>query len=335
MRELTAAITGLGLVSPLGIGYDQFAESSAHGVSGIDVWSGGGEQAVLAAEVTGFRVADYLVAEKTYLDRCSELALAAAKLCLDHAGLSQMPAAPARSGVVLGTQYGPLASMANYAQRVRQRGVRFATPLLFSHAFANTPASLVSIDFHLQGYHATVTSGPESGWAALHTALVALAAGHADALLAGGCEALCAERMAALGDDLVVTDDPDSYDPWTTPGTVPGEGAALLLLEPVAHAQARGATIHAVLSTRPDAGTRLLAAPDGRGGVTDCLPTGLWGDAAGAQGALACALAVVALQHGLVPPVRGGDDDLDTRREPLPTAATRIALGSGLSVASA
>lgn len=316
------AITGVGVVSPVGIGYDEFSESLVHGVSGLDAWSGS-DDPIWVGELAEFSVNDYLIAEKTYLDRCSELALAATKLCLDHAGLESMPAESERSGLVLGTMFGCAGTMAGYTNRVRQRGTRFATPLLFSHAFVNTPASLVSIDFRLKGYHATVTSGARSGSLALQTALVALNAGHSDAILAGGAEALTPELVAAYRDRMPDLADPDDYDPWAGDGLLLGEGAALLLLETASTAAARGADVLAWLSLAAGSHPTALWLSEANGEQATpaagpaTATAGLWGDALGAADALAAAAGVSALHTGTVPPVLAGTLELPARREPV------------------
>jgi 3-oxoacyl-[acyl-carrier-protein] synthase II len=303
MERRRAAITGLGLVSPLGVGYEVFAESVVNGVSGLGPWSGS-EEPVLVGEVLDFKAADYFVADKTYLDRCSELALAAAKLALDHAGLSAMPAAEERSGVVLGS-YGCVDTALRYRERVAARGIRFATPLIFTHALANTPASLISIDFHLKGYHATVCGGDGSGGAALHTALVGLFAGHADALLAGA-----AASLPPAPSRFWATDDPDAYDPTAVEDFphAAGEGACLFLLETEESARARDAVVHGWLSWDEPPG-EVWHVGSGRHGLpagameTSCVPHALYGDGA-ARGALDVAAALAGLSAGVMPPVR-------------------------------
>ncbi|MCC7494747.1 MAG: hypothetical protein IT204_20490 [Fimbriimonadaceae bacterium] len=312
------AITGVGVVSAIGCGFEAFAEAVTQGVSGLGPWSH--EPTLLAAELVGWQVNDYLVAEKTYLDRCSELALAAAKLCLDDAGLDALPCPEERAGVVLGTRYGCGTTAAGYAARVRQRGVKFATPVLFTHAFANTPASLLAIDFHLRGHHATVTAGAASGSLALHAALVALACGHADALLAGGAEALSPELLAAHRAEYDPTDDPDEHDPFATAGLLLGEGAGLLLLEPLARATARGARIRGLLDLAPRPADLILCDANGTAprphDALCAAPKGLYGECWGASGALAAATALAALATRTVPPVRGGEGSRESRGEP-------------------
>ncbi|HAZ63968.1 MAG TPA: hypothetical protein DCZ72_10220, partial [Armatimonadetes bacterium] len=221
------AITGLGVVSALGLGYEPFAENLAAGVSGLAPWSGSEAEPLLVGEVEPYDLRDYLVAEKGYLDRTSELALIAAQLCLRHAGLEALPAARERRGLVVGTQFGCMATATHYCQRVRKRGPRFATPLVFSQSFLNTPASLLSIDYDLAGYHTTLTSGPESGRQAFELGVLALALGQADAVLAGGVDALSAELIAGYDAPLATGDDPEAYVPGAAGGTALGEGAAL------------------------------------------------------------------------------------------------------------
>ncbi|NUQ02157.1 MAG: hypothetical protein HUU35_20100, partial [Armatimonadetes bacterium] len=277
------AITGIGVVSSIGLGYHEFAAAVTQGVTGLGPWSV--DESILAAEILEWDVRPYLVAEKTYLDRCSEFALAAAKLCSDDAGLTALPVSEERAGLALGTAFGCLGTMESYRERVLKRGVRSATPVLFSHAFVNTPASLVAIDFRLRGYHATLTSGAGSGEAALAAAITALACGHSDLVFAGGVEALTPELVAVFG-NAGLGDDPDAWDPYGEGGVALGEGAAMLLLEPLERALSRGAAIRAVVSLTDEPGQEDLwvSGANGGGRLADpraslgSAPKGLYGE---------------------------------------------------------
>lgn len=314
MNRDAVAITGIGVLSSVGLEYDSFAESVTNGVIGFE--PAGDQDMLWTAELPDFQVADYLVAEKTYLDRCSELALAATKLCLDQAGLAALPVEPERRGLVLGTQYGCLDTMSRFTERVRKRGPRFATPVMFSHGFLNTPISLVAIDFDIKGYHVPIVSGAGSGNQALLTALVGLWCGHADAVIAGGVEAMCPLLRDAVREGSWTGDDPDLYDPLDPARRIHGEGAAFFLLERLPDATARGAEIHGLLTTGTGPGPTVATGPTA--GLDSC-PAGLYGDCFGASGALAVAAALAGLQHQTVVPVAGGDHPLADRREPRPS----------------
>ncbi len=178
-------------------------------------------------------VEDYLESEKTYLDRCSEFALAAVHLALEDAQIDREALEHTRFGLCLGTAYGCLDSLMNMTERVQKKGARFASPLIFTHAFANSPTSLAAIEFRIQGPTATFCVGDVSAAAALQYAFDVLRHGRADLILAGGVDVLSASLLAGIE---------------LAPGLVPGEGACLLALERAEVAEARGATILAELA---------------------------------------------------------------------------------------
>lgn len=145
--------------------------------------------------IPSFDLKNYPVSKKTYLDRCSALALAGAALALQDAGISHPPADPARFGITLGTHWGCMDTMKSFWDNLSQKGAHLANPLLFSHSYFNSPISLCAIEFGLQGYHTTVCAGANSGLEAIRLAHDAIAAGHADSMLCGGVDALTAARI--------------------------------------------------------------------------------------------------------------------------------------------
>ena len=155
-----------------------------------------------ARRIENFKIEDYPLAPKTYLDRASALALAGGALALRDAGVS-WPVENADSfGLTLGTHLGCLETMKGFWEDAVAKGVRLAKPLLFSHSYVNSPISLCAIEFGLKGYHATFCAGHNSGLEAVRAAFDAIRLGHAQAILCGGVEALTPARQVCEPGDL-------------------------------------------------------------------------------------------------------------------------------------
>ncbi len=222
------AVTGVGVISGLGAGRELLVQALREGLEPEDD----------LLDVT-LDLEQYRETPKTYMDRCSDLALAACWLAVRDADLGwKGPEHPGfdceRIGVSLGTAYGPLDSMLNMTGRVQQKGLRFGSPMIFTHAFVNTPSALIAIEYELQGPNMTHVLGDASAAAALAYALTMMRAGRADLMLAGGVEALARPLVAAVDESGFAG--------------VLGEGAAILVLETEEHASVRGARPLAELS---------------------------------------------------------------------------------------
>jgi 3-oxoacyl-[acyl-carrier-protein] synthase II len=218
--EVRIAITGIGAVSGLGAGVEPLVEALRAGREPADD--------LLEAD---YAPEEFRESPKTYMDPCSDHALAACWLAVRSAGLGWKGAEHPgfdgeRMGASIGTAFGTLESMLNMTGRVQQRGLRFGSPMIFTHAFINTPAALIAIEYELQGPNMTHSLGDSSGAAAIAYAMTMMRAGRADLMLVGGCE--------ALSDPLVAAMDEQGFE------GVLGAGAAILVLETQAHAAARG-----------------------------------------------------------------------------------------------
>jgi len=247
-----------------------------------------------------FRVEDYLESEKTYLDRCSEFTLAACYLAVRDAQLDWPNLNHPRVGLCLGTAFGCLDSMLNNTTRVRTKGSRLASPVVFMHSFANTPASLAAIEYHIQGSVPTFCDGDISAGAALHYAWQALRYGQADVILAGGVDVVSNALVAALGNGPNID-------------RALAEGACLLVLERQASAEQRAAPVLAevvscAVAGGADTGAARQQAITQAGQIaeldeTPCIfePPAVYGHTFGASLALDVAAAIGTWEAGQAP----------------------------------
>jgi len=209
--------------------------------------------------IEGFALEKYLDSQKTYLDRCSALALAGSALALRDAGV-EWPVTEERFGITLGTHLGCLDTMKTFWDKATEKGVRLANALLFSHSYFNSPISLCAIEFGLKGYHTTFCAGHNSGLEAVRAAYDAIRLGHANAMLCGGVEAVTPAREICEPAEAGL-----------------GEAAVFFVLESRQHADERGAAVAAEMDDTTLATTAEAQA--------DVLRE--YGDTGGAQSALA------------------------------------------------
>lgn len=246
-------ITGLGIVSPIGIGRDACWTSLREGRSGIGpitIFDPSRRHSKLAAEVKSFQPETILGPKGLrLLDRTTRLALCAAHEALHQSGLDRDEARRRDAGVVLGSAMGGVASLAEFTTITFRSGPRATNPALFPNAVANGPASQISIRFGIMGLNSTTSTGFASSLDALDTAALYIAQGHAGAILAGGVEEICEWTHTALDEGGLLARATERDQEDCRPlgarrnGTVLGEGAAIIVLESLDHARARGAPI--------------------------------------------------------------------------------------------
>jgi 3-oxoacyl-[acyl-carrier-protein] synthase II len=257
LNHKRVVITGLGVITPIGLNVQEFWQGLAKGQNGIGAISSfdpGKYPVKLAAEVKGFNPEDYLDLKRIdRTARVTQFALASAKMAIESAKLDIKHEKPERIGTVIATSGAPTL-LIDQADALKNRGHNRIDPLLASKVGANMVGVQVGLEFGLRGPNSTVNSACASGNDALGLALNHIRMGHADVMIAGGADASIAPiTIAATGIVGALT---KSADPVTAccpfdlnrSGFVFGEGSGIMVLESYEHAVDRGATILAELA---------------------------------------------------------------------------------------
>ena len=270
-------ITGMGAVSPVGIGVDAFWDACLAGRSGIDrvhAFDPVDLSCQIAGEVLDFEPTDYMDRKAARrMARFSQFAVAGAAQAFQDAQLDLGKEDRTRVGVVLGNGIGGLPQIQEGILKMRERGAMRLDPLLIPRVLPNMAASNITMQFGLLGYSGTVVTACAAGTQAIGEAAELIRRRAADVVVTGGSEAAMVEVMlGAFAVMRALTSRNDEPQRASRPfdadrdGFVPAEGAGLLLLESEAHAQARGARIRAeVAGFGASADAYHLVAPDGSG----------------------------------------------------------------------
>lgn len=253
MSERRVAITGVGLVTPLGDDPDAVHAALCAGTSGLTAASAGGAP---VGEIRDFTAERYL-GEGTNvrpLDRSGRLLAAAAARALADCGLSTEERQRTPVGLVAGTLFGGLRTISEFDRRQLEAGPNYVKPLDFANSVINAAAGQAAIWHRLAGVNTTIAGGPTAGLQAILYAADLVRAGRADAILAGGFEELSPEGQLSFSRaGLLCSPNGDGSAALPRPldaerhGFALGEGAALLMLEDEERARARGARILALV----------------------------------------------------------------------------------------
>ncbi|NLL19908.1 MAG: beta-ketoacyl-ACP synthase II [Clostridia bacterium] len=270
-------VTGIGVLSPVGIGIEAFWQSLINGKSGLGpVTQFDASQLAtrIAGEVKDFDPLQYLdKKEARRMDRYTQFALSAAKMAVEDAALDLDKLDRLRVGVVLGTGIGGTKTFEDQHQVLLERGPNRVSPFFVPMMIANIAAGQISIMLDAHGPNYTVVSACASATNAIGEAFKVIQRGDADVVITGGTEAavtatsmagFCAMKaMSTRNDDPQGASRPFDKD---RDGFVLSEGAGILVLESLEHAQARGAKIYGEMAgygCTADAYHITAPAPDG------------------------------------------------------------------------
>ncbi|MCK4338928.1 MAG: beta-ketoacyl-ACP synthase II [Candidatus Cloacimonetes bacterium] len=255
MKEHRVVITGLGAVTPIGVGVKNFWEGLKAGRSGIsqvthfDVTD---FRSKLAAEVKDFQ-AEKWIDEKSVkrMDRFTHFGIAASAMAIEDAGLESFSFDRTRAGVIIGSGIGGSQTIEEGYSRLHEKGPKSLNPFFVSKLLVNMAACMVSIKYGLKGHLSAPSVACSTGSNAIGDAFRILQRGDAIIMLAGSSEAcitplsygcFCATR--SMSQNSCAENASRPFDK-NRDGFVMGEGAGIVVLESLKHAIKRGARIYA------------------------------------------------------------------------------------------
>ena len=259
MQKKRIVVTGIGVVSPVGVGKTNYWSSLVSGISGvgrITHFDPTGFDVQIAAEVKGFDVTNWIERkESRRMDRFVHFGVAAALDAIEDAGLKITPANAERVGVLVGSGIGGLQTLEDQVKVLIQNGPSKISPFLIPMMIADMASGHISIITGAKGPNSTVVTACATGAHALGDSLEIIRRGAADVMICGGTEAAVTQvGVAGFGNMKAMTskynDNPTKASrPFEAgrDGFVIGEGAGVVVLESLEHAEARGAHIYCEL----------------------------------------------------------------------------------------
>ncbi len=242
-------ITGLGMVTPLGIGKEEFRRRVFTGdcaISPIQSFDTSAFPSHLGAEVSGFQPRDFIsVKNIRRMDKTSLMTSAAARLALEDAGLTINHDNRDRIGILLGTSFGATDVTVQFAGTLFKEGPAFVNPILVPNTVMNAPAGHASIELGFRGVNTTVTHFAVSAETAIAYAVSEISRGAADFMLAGGVDILSKFYYEALTRFHTLSPSDGKVEacrPFdrNRNGLVAGEGCGIVCIESLESAIKRG-----------------------------------------------------------------------------------------------
>lgn len=248
-------VTGMGAVTPIGIGVENFwngIKNNQVGIQIIDRFDPTEFKAKVAAQVNDFNPKDYMDPKSAKrMDKFCQYAVAAAKEAVEDANLCMENEDPYLVGVSIGSGVGSLEQAEVNAIKLKEKGPSRINPLLVPELITNMAAGNVSIAIGAKGKSINVVTACATGSHSIGEAFRSVQCGDADVMIAGGTES-CITPLG-VGGFAALTALSTSEDPMCASrpfdkdrdGFVMGEGAGVVILETLEHAQARNAKIYA------------------------------------------------------------------------------------------
>ena len=271
-------ITGLGAISPIGNNVNENwkgIENKVCGIDSISLFDASDYKTKFAAEVKNFNPLDHFeVKQARHLDRSSQFAIIAAREAFKDSGITEENTDFERCGIYISSGIGGLNTIQDQCEVNCIKGHNRVSPMFIPMSIANMPAGNVAIDLGLKGESMSIVTACASSTHAIGEAYKTIKYGTEDIVFAGGTEAsICRAGIAGFENMKALTNATEKerasipFDKERS-GFVMGEGAAVLVLEELEHAQKRGAKIYAEVvgfGATSDAYHITSPAPDGEG----------------------------------------------------------------------
>jgi len=242
-------VTGIGMVTPLGIGKEEFGRKLFAGDCAIDTiktFDTSSFPSHLGAEVTNFTPRDFIsVKNLRRMDKIALMTAASARLALEDAGMKITDENRDRVGIILGTAFGATDVTVQFAGTLLTEGPAFVNPILVPNTVMNAPAGHTSIELGFRGVNTTVTHFAVSAETAIAYAAAEIRRGTADFILTGGVDILSKfyyEAQTKFHGLSPQNGGPEACRPFDLDrnGAVAGEGCGIICLESMQSAMARG-----------------------------------------------------------------------------------------------
>jgi len=270
-------ITGLGAVTPIGIGKDEFWQALLAGKSGVGKitrFDASDYTTQIAGEVKDFDPAKYIdKKEAKRMDRCTQFAVAASKMAFEDSGIDLENEDRERIGTMIGTGIGGMDTLHDQFKNLFDKGPSRVSPFFVPMMIGNMVAGQTSITLGLQGPCSCVVTACATGTNAIGDAFKLIQRGDADVMVAGGTEAAISPiAVAGFCSMKALSTRNDEPERASRPfdkdrnGFVMGEGAGVVILESLEHATHRGAEIYAeVIGYGSNADAYHITAPAPKG----------------------------------------------------------------------
>jgi 3-oxoacyl-[acyl-carrier-protein] synthase II len=281
-------ITGVGAITPLGVGGEKSWQSLCQGKSGVGVITGfnaSGFRTRIAGEVNGFNPLDFIDRKLVRRgDRFIHFALAATRMALEDSGLTINADNSERIGVSVGTAMGGIESLEKNHQLLLEGARQQISPFFIPSFLCNMATGQVAIQFGARGANMCSVTACASGTHAIGNAFRVIQRGETDAMIAGGAEAVIRPLIfAGLEPIKVMSSRNEAPEKASRPfdrerdGFILGEGAGIVILEELEFAQNRGARIYGeVLGYGFNSDAYHITAPDPDGaGAASCMKMAL------------------------------------------------------------